>query len=204
MPRARSAQAHRKVLEAAVCLFAEQGIDATSMDTIATASGVSKATIYKHWQDKDTLALEVLSYLHGVDEDTTAFNSGDLRADLVSQLSYQPARDRAHMKERILPHMIAYAARNQIFGAAWRKLAVQRQCSGLRPILERGIRQRKLVQNLNIDLCFALLLGPMFYQHIFAPKLEDGVRARLAEQVVDAFWRAFSRKARVPGSQGEQ
>ena len=36
-------------------LFSERGIDATSMDAIAETSGVSKATIYKHWQDKDAL-----------------------------------------------------------------------------------------------------------------------------------------------------
>ncbi|MGH9447515.1 MAG: TetR/AcrR family transcriptional regulator, partial [Terriglobia bacterium] len=138
MPRVKSAQAHRKVLEAAVCLFADQGIDATSMDTIAATSGVSKATIYKHWPDKDKLALEVLSHLHGMDEDVPAFNSGDLRADLVAEISYLPARDKTHMKERILPHMIAYSARNRIFGTAWRELVVQRQCSGLRVLIERG------------------------------------------------------------------
>lgn len=195
MPRVKSVQAHRKVLEAAVCLFADQGIDATSMDTIAATSGVSKATIYKHWPDKDKLALEVLSHLHGMDEDVPAPNSGDLRADLVAEISYQPARDKTHMKERILPHMIAYSARNRIFGTAWRELVVQRQCSGLRLLLERGIRQHKLVKNLDIDLCFALLLGPMFYLRIFAPKVEDAARTNLAEQVVDAFWRAFSVKA---------
>ena len=59
MGRPRSAEAHTKVLLAAVHLFAEQGIEATSMDSIAEASGVSKATIYKHWQDKDALCLEV-------------------------------------------------------------------------------------------------------------------------------------------------
>ena len=60
MARPRSAQAHKKVLDAAVQLFSERGIDATSMDAIAEASGVSKATIYKHWQDKDALCLEVM------------------------------------------------------------------------------------------------------------------------------------------------
>ncbi len=55
MARPRSAQAHKKVLDAAVLLFSERGIDATSMDAIAETSGVSKATIYKHWQDKDEL-----------------------------------------------------------------------------------------------------------------------------------------------------
>ena len=55
MARQKSAQAHRRVLDAAIGLFAEYGIDATSMDAIAEASSVSKATIYKHWPDKDAL-----------------------------------------------------------------------------------------------------------------------------------------------------
>ncbi len=55
MVRPRSAQAHKKVLDAAVQLFSDRGIDATSMDAIAETSGVSKATIYKHWPDKDAL-----------------------------------------------------------------------------------------------------------------------------------------------------
>ena len=40
------------MLEASLSLFAKDGIDATSMDAIAEVSGVSKATIYKHWHDK--------------------------------------------------------------------------------------------------------------------------------------------------------
>jgi AcrR family transcriptional regulator len=43
MGRPRSEQAHVRVLEAGAGLFADQGIDATSMDAIAEASGVSKA-----------------------------------------------------------------------------------------------------------------------------------------------------------------
>ena len=68
MGRPRSALAHKKVLNAAVELFSERGIDATSMDAIAETAGVSKATIYKHWPDKDSLCLEVMGNLHGLDE----------------------------------------------------------------------------------------------------------------------------------------
>src|SRR5215475_10615876 len=112
MARPRSIAAHRNVLEAALSLFAERGIDATSMDAIAETSGVSKATIYKHWRDKDKLCLEVLCYLHGVDEEPPIFDSGDFRADLIAQLNYQPAAHRKEMKERIMPHLIAYSSRN--------------------------------------------------------------------------------------------
>src|SRR4030095_12163988 len=66
--RPRSARAHRSVLDATVALFAERGIDGTSMDAIARASAVSKATIYKHWPNKDALALEMLDHLHRLDD----------------------------------------------------------------------------------------------------------------------------------------
>ena len=56
MVEQRSEEAHRKVVHAAIRLFAKQGIDATSMDSIADTSGVSKATIYKHWEDSKTLS----------------------------------------------------------------------------------------------------------------------------------------------------
>src|SRR5271165_7561064 len=125
MVRRRSAEAHDKVLNAAVELFAERGIDATSMDAVAEASGVSKATIYKHWPDKDSLALEVMAYLYGLDEEPPVFDSGDFRADLIAQLQYEPAADRKAMRERITPHLIAYASTNRAFGVAWRARVVE-------------------------------------------------------------------------------
>ena len=67
MGRPKSVKAHARVLAAAGALFADQGIDATSMDAIAEASGVSKATIYKHWPDKGALCLEVMSSLHAAE-----------------------------------------------------------------------------------------------------------------------------------------
>ena len=65
MARARSSAAHEKVLNAALALFSERGIEATSMDSIAAASGVSKATIYNHWADKEALLMEVMILING-------------------------------------------------------------------------------------------------------------------------------------------
>src|SRR3981189_1688755 len=100
MARTRSAQAHKSVVQAAAELFSERGIDATSMDSIAEKSGVSKATIYKHWPDKDALRLEVLVHLHGVDEPSRVFDSGDIRADLIALLSTQPKEKGAAERAR--------------------------------------------------------------------------------------------------------
>jgi AcrR family transcriptional regulator len=194
MARPRSILAHRQVLDAAMKLFADQGIDATSMDGIAAASGVSKATIYKHWPDKDKLALEVLSYVHGGDKNVPVFNSGNTRADLIAQLNYQPTPDRSEIKERLMPHVIAYSARNRVFGAAWRKTVVQKQRAALGKILERGVKQRQLSPNLDCDLSIAMLVGPVFYRRIFLNSSSGRAPVNFAEHVVEAFWKAFARK----------
>lgn len=43
------------ILEAAKRLFAEGGLDGTSMDAIAEAAGVSKLTVYSHFAGKEAL-----------------------------------------------------------------------------------------------------------------------------------------------------
>lgn len=194
MARPRSITSHRKVLEAALNLFAERGIDSTSMDAIAEASGVSKATIYKHWRDKDTLCLEALSYLHGVDEVPPVFDSGDLRADLIAQLNYQPTAHRKEMKERIMPHLMAYAARNRVFGAQWRSRVLDRSRTQLRDMLRRGMEREKLVKSLDLEIGIALLMGPMLYQHVFVNRIGGKLPADLATHVADAFLAAYGVK----------
>src|ERR1700716_954419 len=119
MPRVRSARAHEQVLSAAQELFSERGSDGTSMDATAETSGVSKATIYKHWPDKDALCLEVLARAHGRDAGPSDVDSGDIRADLIAVLSRQPPEQHAGLRVRMMPHLMAYAARNPAFGKAW-------------------------------------------------------------------------------------
>ena len=192
MARTRSATAHRNVLEAALKLFAERGIDATSMDAIAEVSGVSKATIYKHWRDKDNLCLELLGYVHGIDEELPVFDSGDLRADLIAQLNYQPAAHRKEMKERLMPHLIAYSARNRAFGEQWRARVLERPRAQLREMMKRGIALGKLVKSLDPEIGIALLLGPMLYRHIFVNRFGGKLPADLASYVADAFLAVYA------------
>jgi AcrR family transcriptional regulator len=187
----RSARAHGQVLDAALALFAERGLDATSMDAIAEASGVSKATIYNHWPDKDALCLEVMAHLFGQDQPRPAFDSGDVRADLIAALRYQPPHRHSDLRARIMPHLMAYAARNRHFGEAWRERAFEPPRTQLRQLLERGIARGLLPRGLDRDLALALLLGPMMYCHVWK-RLQGPVPENLPERVVDTFWKAYA------------
>jgi AcrR family transcriptional regulator len=191
MARTRSAQAHKSVVQAAAELFSERGIEATSMDAIADKSGVSKATIYKHWQDKDALCLEVMAYLHGLDEPLPVFDSGDLRADLIAQLQYQPAADRQALREKMVPHMIAYASRNRTLGTTWRARVIEPGRAALIQIIKRGEKRGLLRRGIDPEIGIALLFGPMMYRHVFIMKAGGKAPKDLEMHVVDAFLAAF-------------
>lgn len=191
MPRPRSAEAHKKVIEAAIALFSERGIDATSMDAIAETSGVSKATIYKHWPDKDALALEVLGHIHGLDEEPPPFNSGDYRRDLIDLLSYQPGADQ-RLKEKIWPHLMAYSARNPAFGDAWRTHVSDPARARLIAIIKRGQSHGLIKKSLDHEVGVALLLGPFIYRHVFTRRAGRKPPKNLEINVADAFLAAFA------------
>ena len=69
MKPAASAKKSEMMLEAARRLFAEVGYEAASMDLIAKTAGVSKATLYAHFESKENLFVEILEAEIGRPED---------------------------------------------------------------------------------------------------------------------------------------
>jgi AcrR family transcriptional regulator len=195
MARTRSAKAHSKVIDATLELFVESGINATSMDAIAGRSGVSKATIYKHWPDKDALALESLSHLFGFYEKPPDFDSGNLQRDFVDVLTYQPNEAAQDLKMKMMPHVMSYAERNKKFGNQWRARIIEHPQARLKNLMMRGIAQGAFPKNLNFDAGLALLLGPAFYWYIVVGKKRStaAMPRSMAAEVVRAFFRAYSR-----------
>lgn len=194
MPRARSASAHKKVLRAALELVSERGVDATSMDAVAQRSGVSKATIYKHWTDKEALLLEMMAEAVRLPS-RPKFDTGDTKADMIAVLGYRQPENR-RVRDRVLPHFVAYSARNRAFGMAWRKRMMDPPVKDLTSLIEQGLKKGELSPALQLDVALPLLLGPMLYSHILSKDRTGEDPKRLAEGVVDAFWRAFGVKSR--------
>src|SRR5882672_6890138 len=56
--RPRSAEADRAILSGTLELLAERGLDAMSIEEVATRAGVGKTTIYRRWTSKGLLALD--------------------------------------------------------------------------------------------------------------------------------------------------
>jgi AcrR family transcriptional regulator len=188
--RPRSTEAHTAVIEAALELFGDQGIDATSMDAIAEASGVSKATIYKHWPDKDALCLEAMAWIHGTPDASVDFDSGDLRDDILAVLKHEPPEAHGECRMRLMPHLIAHAARNPAFAKAWRARVMEPPRTQLTRVLQRAVGRGQLPRGLNVDIAIALLLGPIMYDRVLK-LVKAPVAGSMRETVVDAFLRSY-------------
>lgn len=84
----RSALKRRAILDAATEVFLKSGYLGTNMDEIAALSGVSKQTVYKHFESKEALFVEIVGSMTNragdtVHEDVPAFDDhGELSAYL--------------------------------------------------------------------------------------------------------------------------
>ncbi|HEY1901045.1 MAG TPA: TetR/AcrR family transcriptional regulator [Terracidiphilus sp.] len=190
MARQRSEEAHERVLRAALGLFGERGIDATSMDAITQSSGVSKATIYNHWPNKEALLIDVMLMVNGLGRDPEDLDSGDLCNDLATVLSRRPPDEFDAARERMMPAMIAYSAVHQEFGEAWRHRVMEPSRVCLKRILRRGIKRGLLPAALDMDMAMALLLGPLLYGHIFHREAHAGPYD-FGRTAAESFWRAY-------------
>jgi AcrR family transcriptional regulator len=190
MARTRSTEAHEKVIQAALALFSERGIDAASMDAIAAASGVSKATIYNHWADKEALLMEAMLYVNGANRERQDIDTGDLLRDLSAALSSRPPDELEAVRMRVMPMFMAYAAVHREFGAAFRQRIMEPGRKAIRQILARGVERGVLPADLDFELSLALLIGPMLYRHILS-KDAAAKQENLGPRVAEAFCRAF-------------
>jgi AcrR family transcriptional regulator len=196
MVRTRSPQAHEKVIHAALSLFGERGIEATSMDAIARAAAVSKATIYNHWHDKEALLLEVMLYVNGLNREPDDVDSGDLERDIATVLSRKPPGEFAEARDRMMPGLIAYSAVHPEFGTMWRRRVMEPPQQCLKRVLRRGIERGQLPASLDLELAMALLLGPMLFNHIFT-RNKQPCSKDIGPETAEAFTRAHAIRTAV-------
>jgi AcrR family transcriptional regulator len=78
--RPRDEQADGAILDAALVVLSEQGYGGLRMEGVAAKAGVAKATVYRRWSDKLSLAIAAIERLPELPSVNTGSLLGDLRA----------------------------------------------------------------------------------------------------------------------------
>ena len=108
------------VLRAVGDLLLAEGSAELTFERVARLAGVSKTTLYKWWPSKGALALD--GYFHAVEPALAFPDTGDIRADLISQLRAFAQVMTQTPGGRVLAELIGQAQTDADLAQAYRAL----------------------------------------------------------------------------------
>ena len=171
--RPRAAGVDERVLEATRRVVAERGYDATTVDDIARAAGVSKGSIYRRWPSKGVLVYDAC--LARSDELPQVIDSGDIRADLVAVATLTAHSFRERTRHGIFESVLADAQRDADLMELLRTRFFAPRSDVIVRRVELAIERGELRGDFNVELVPALINGSQQYLL--------GVRERILDDV---------------------
>lgn len=163
--RPRNLQTHTAILEAARGLLRGEGEARFSIEQVASAAGVSKASIYRRWPTKGALLVDL--YMEGF-SDVMQQDARSLRNELKRYLLATVKRLKDPLWRRILCSLMAEGQYDPVTAELLRDRVVKpRREAGL-ALLKLAAETQQIPDDLDHDLVLDLLFGPLWYRVLFA------------------------------------
>lgn len=194
--RPKSEEKYHLILHAASCLFLKEGFANTSMDTVAKASGVSKQTVYSHFDSKDALfKAAITSKCRSYQLDTRQLVSSTAHAlsltDCLIKVGSQFMRLLQDPEAiAIFRVIIAEAVHSPHVATLFYQAGPEASLETLSNVIEKfgeGNLDRHIAQQLAVDYC-ALLKGE------FHTMMLCGIQSPLSDIEIDAHVRRAAEK----------
>jgi AcrR family transcriptional regulator len=179
--RPRSEKARAAILHAAAELLLNRGLDAVSMDAVAERAGVSKATIYRWWSNKEALALDAL-YDEWAAADAATPDTGSLRSDLVALMRPWARLVRSRPYARVIGTLVTKANSDPEFAAEYLKRLVKPRRDQAGAVLRRAAERGELDTGIRVDVALDLLYGALYHRLLHG---HASISDRFVADVVD-------------------
>ncbi|MFB4307284.1 TetR/AcrR family transcriptional regulator C-terminal ligand-binding domain-containing protein [Actinomadura sp. GTD37] len=142
-------------------LLGEGSADLT-FERVSRQAGVSKTTLYKWWPSKGALALD--GYFHVVEETLAFPDTGDVRADLISQLHAFGKLMTATPGGRVLTELIGQSQTDGDLSVAFRRLysSRRRRLAGER--LQRAQELGQIRPEVDVQIIVDQLWGAVYHR----------------------------------------
>ena len=163
--RPRSEKSKAAIMAAAGELLLENGLEAVSMDVIAERAGVSKATIYRWWPTKETLAIDAL-YEDWEAAYPVAPDTGCLRDDLLGVFLPWVDHITTRPYARVLTALLTRGRTDEAFAREFDQRLVQPRRDRARLIFHRAIDRGEVDPGTDVELALDLLYGPVYHRFL--------------------------------------
>lgn len=172
--RQRSAVAEAAILKAAMELLSKRPLCQVTAEAIASRAGVSKATIYKWWPNKNLVALDAFGKF--AEAELAIPDTGSARQDFTRQLADTIAFYKSP-KGRMLCQFLAEGQSDAGFLELFRNRFLKPRRDSLLTIWRRGVKRGEIRPELDGELVLDLIFGPMIYRLLVGHGPLDEVQA---------------------------
>jgi AcrR family transcriptional regulator len=157
----RSLRVHEAALRAAAELLAEGGLPAATMDAVVARSGVSKATLYKHWPSRTALAAEAFG-LRMADAIPLP-DTGSARGDLTEQLR-RVSDFYAGDHGVVFSQLLAACVTDPGAGAYFREFFLQGRREAVAELWRRALDRGEADPGIDVETATDLVFGPLIFR----------------------------------------
>ena len=172
---------HEAVLEE----LAAQGYGRLSIEGVARRAGVGKTTIYRRWDSKLQMVIDVVSAI--AVQGMALPDTGTLRGDLRAMLTVASMALRHPLALQIIPDLLAEAARNPQISATLQTALRETQVSFTSLVLQKAIDRGELDPGADVQLALDLAIGPLYWRlAVVRSKLPKGYLDELADRAAAA------------------
>jgi AcrR family transcriptional regulator len=178
--RPRSKLAEQSILEATTQLLEEKGFKALTIEDVAVRAGVGKATIYRWWQSKGTLAFDAFSVQFLARQPLP--DTGSLRGDFLAALRGWIRSVKGTPTGQTLVELIAEVQRDPALAAVWRDRFIGPVRDHHRVMIERAIARGEIPVSTNTEVALDLLFGPAYHRML---QTHLPLTDRFAREMVD-------------------
>ena len=183
--RPRSEQAEQAIVDAALDLFGERGVEGVCVEAVAAKAGVGKATIYRRWANKEDLLLAALGSMKAPMPDP---DTGDVREDLIELLSIliRDVADPRFVRQFAMLHGDAEAYPRIL--ARYTETVTEPRREVIRTVLNRGISRGELREDLDVEVAMLALTGAVMARGKHDPTpVGPGFAARVVDELLRGF-----------------
>ncbi|GHG41648.1 TetR family transcriptional regulator [Amycolatopsis bullii] len=181
--RRPAAEVRAAVLAAAGRILLRDGMRAVTFDRVATEAGASKTTLYRWWPSPGALAAE--AYFARSLRVLEFPDTGDIRADLISQLGAFVRWLKDEGAERPMSELVGAAQMDPELARAWSETYAQPRRELARERLRVAQRQGQLREDADLDIIVDQLWGACYHRLlVLKVPFDESIATRLVDHAL--------------------
>ena len=172
-----------EILDATLALLIEVGYDRLTMDAVAKRSRASKATLYRRWETKASLAIDALMRAKGAPQ-VELPDTGSLRGDLIAVFC-GPTGPAGHAGTRALGAVVTALSSDPEFAAEFRQRFIAPKVAVSTEIYQRAQARGEIRDDVDLEVIAPAMAGILLHRaFVMGLPTDDSVVERVVDHVV--------------------